>query len=108
MKRFSCADFKDVTPPTVGQALQSLAEAPREGEEALVGVSRGWEMSFSSVGTSTCLRQPRLLCHANQALLGVSIREWTGFGESSRSGVSIVRLIKAACGADEPAGIVRY
>ena len=34
--RFNCPDFEDVTPPTSGPALQSLAEAPKEGEEPLV------------------------------------------------------------------------
>ena len=34
--RFNCPDFEDVTPPTSGPALQSIAEAPREGGEALV------------------------------------------------------------------------
>ena len=81
--RFNCPDFEDVTPPTAGPALQSLAEAPREGEEALVVWS---EQGMGDV-IQFC-RYLHLLDAASITFIFLTrpclvslVREWTGFGE---------------------------
>ena len=81
--RFNCPDFKDVTPPTSGAALQNLAEAPKAGEEPLV--------VWSEQGMGDVIQFCRYL-HALEAAsisfvfltrqcLVPLIREWTGYGD---------------------------
>ena len=81
--RFNCPDFEDVTPPTSGDALQNLAEAPRGGEEALVVWS---EQGMGDV-IQFC-RYLHLLEAASITFVFLTrpclvslVREWTGFGE---------------------------
>tara|TARA_B100000674_G_scaffold496476_1_gene526796 strand:- start:466 stop:2082 length:1617 start_codon:yes stop_codon:yes gene_type:complete len=81
--RFNCPDFKDVTPPTSGAALQTLDEAPRAGEEALVV----WgEQGIGDV-IQFC-RYLHLLDAASisfvllvRPCLVALVRDWTGYGD---------------------------
>ena len=81
--RFRCPDFEDVKPPTSGVPLQSLAEAPRANDEALVV----WgEQGIGDV-IQFC-RYIHLLDASSipfvllvRPCLVSLIRDWTGFSE---------------------------
>ena len=55
--RFNCPDFVDVKPPTSGESLQSLADAPRNSDEALVVWRTRIRDKFSFVDISIYLMQ---------------------------------------------------
>ena len=81
--RFNCPDFEDVTPPTSGNALQSLDDAPRNSEEPLIVWS---EQGMGDV-IQFC-RYLHLLEAASISFVFLTrpclvplIREWTGYGE---------------------------
>ena len=81
--RFNCPDFVDVKPPTSGESLQSLADAPRNSDEALV--------VWGEQGLGDVIQFCRYL-HlldaisisfeflVNPSLVSL-VREWTGYGE---------------------------
>ena len=81
--RFKCPDFEDVTPPTSGNALLSLAQAPKLGDENLV--------VWSEQGIGDVIQFCRYLYLLESASIDFVfltrpclvplVREWTGFGE---------------------------
>ena len=80
--RFSCPDFKDVSPPTSGTPLQCISEAPVAGQEALV--------VWSEQGIGDVIQFCRYLdlletaaipfIFVTRPCLVPLVRDWTGFG----------------------------
>ena len=82
--RFKCPDFKDVTPPTSGSSLTSLAEAPSANDEPLVVWSEqgiGDVIQFCRYLHLLKERSIPFVFQTQPCLVGL-IKDWTSYGDS--------------------------
>ena len=80
--RFNCPDFKDVTPPTSGAALQSLDEAPNSDEALVVWSEQGMGDVIQFCRYLYLLEAASIsFVFLTRPCLVSLVREWTGFGD---------------------------